>query len=155
MGRRGIRGFDPNRLRTARTQAGLTLAELSTLSGVSAQTLSQWELGRTQPTPKPLAAVAKALDTTPHTLTALDADEVQLDDLRSRAGLTITEAAAALRIGETTLRELEHGRRPPSTDLIDALATLYRVTPDVVRTAAVRTRRDRVAHIAAKLDHRR
>ncbi|NKV12671.1 helix-turn-helix domain-containing protein [Rhodococcus hoagii] len=43
--RRPLRGFDPVRLRLAREGAKLSRAELARLTGVSASSYSQWELG--------------------------------------------------------------------------------------------------------------
>jgi transcriptional regulator with XRE-family HTH domain len=51
-------------LRSRRTQAGLTQAELATGSGLHAQFVSRLELAKAQPTLESVAALARGLNTT-------------------------------------------------------------------------------------------
>jgi len=55
------------------------------------------------------------------------ATAVALKRAREDAGLKQTEAAAALRIDTMTLSRYERGLRQPLSDLLAAMATLYRV----------------------------
>lgn len=52
----------PSRIALARRRRGLTLAELSARSGVSLQSLSNYETGRTSPRPITVDKIASALD---------------------------------------------------------------------------------------------
>ncbi|MGW7439584.1 helix-turn-helix domain-containing protein [Streptomyces sp. NPDC054849] len=52
----------PSRIALARRRRGLTLAELSEQAGVSLQSLSNYETGRTSPRPDTLAKITSALD---------------------------------------------------------------------------------------------
>ncbi|MBM7052319.1 helix-turn-helix domain-containing protein [Streptomyces durocortorensis] len=52
----------PSRITLARKRRGLTLAELSDRAGVSLQSLSNYETGRTAPRPDTVAKIASALD---------------------------------------------------------------------------------------------
>lgn len=48
-------------IKTARRSAGLTLHELSAMCGVSQPAISQWESGKTKPSPKALQRLISAL----------------------------------------------------------------------------------------------
>ena len=51
------------RLRELRQKKGITLKQLSEISGVSIQQLSRYERGEISPSADPLTRIAKALDT--------------------------------------------------------------------------------------------
>lgn len=139
MPRSGVRGFSPATLRRLRTTSGFSQDELADLAGVSAQTLSTWETGKTAPSARVLAAVADALRITVADLAPLRDSELVLRDLRSQAGLTQAAVATALGIGPTRSSDLERGRRPVDDDVVHQLAALYGVTDDLVRQAWART----------------
>lgn len=139
MPRSGVRGFSPATLRRLRTTAEFSLDELGDLAGVSAQSLSAWENGKSVPSARVLAAVAGALRVTVADLAPLRDSELVLRDLRSQAGLTQADVAAALDIGKTRSSDIERGRRVVDDDLVHQLATLYRVPDDLVRQTWVRT----------------
>lgn len=147
MIRTGVRGFSPATLRRLRTSAGLSQDELADLAGVSAQTLSTWETGRSGPSARVLAAVAAALRVTAADLAPIRDSELVLRDLRSQAGLTQAAAATALGIGSTQASAIERGRRPVHDELVPALAALYRVPEDLVRQAWVRTYEQRMTRL--------
>jgi transcriptional regulator with XRE-family HTH domain len=123
----GIRGFDPAAMARLRREHGLTLDELGELLGKSRQHLISWEKGRSSPSPANLVALAAALAVAPAELTAIPGDQVELVDLRARAGFTQAELAAAVGIPRPTYAAIEQGLlalRPP---LAAALATALRL----------------------------
>lgn len=139
MPRSGVRGFSPATLRRLRATAGFSQDELGDLAGVSAQTLSTWETGRSVPSARVLAAVARALRVTVADLAPLRDSELVLRDLRSQAGLTQADVAVALRISAPRSSDLERGRHAVNDDVAHELAVLYGVTDDLVRQAWART----------------
>lgn len=147
MARSSVRGFSAATLRRARTTAGLTQDQLADLAGVSAQTVSTWETGRSVPGPRLLAALAAALRLTPGDLAPLRDGELVLRDLRSQAGLTQAAVAAALGIGLTEASIIERGRRAVDDAVVQQLATIYRVDEDLVRRVWVRTHEQRTTRL--------
>lgn len=141
MSRHGTRGFSPTTLRRRRGEAKLTLKELAYLAGVSAATLSAWEAGKAQPSPRKLAAVAKILRVTVGDLTAIPSNDLRLADLRYQVGLTQTDAAAALSVVVSAVSEMEVGTRPTTAAQRSILAQLYGVSPELLETVCARTTR--------------
>lgn len=136
MPRGGVVGFSPDALRRAMDRADMTADELAGHVGVSRQAVDAWLRGRAVPSPKSLHKVADFLELEPGSLTPGRTRKPQLVDLRTRAGLTQAAAAEALGISATTLRGAEQGLRKNSdSDLVDALAQIYRTTPDEVLEA--------------------
>ncbi|WP_392839740.1 helix-turn-helix domain-containing protein [Streptomyces sp. LN500] len=87
-----------SRITTARKRRGLTLAELSTRVGVSVQSLSNYERGRTEPTPDTLARLAAALDFPESFFFQPDLEPVPLEavSFRARSKLAAGPRDAAL-----------------------------------------------------------
>ncbi len=68
-------GIDPNALRAAREEAGLTQHELARLVGAAGgERISRWELGTSSPRPDFLVRLANALDIPALRLIHLDGD---------------------------------------------------------------------------------
>lgn len=147
VSRSGVRLFSGARLRQFRERKKLSVDDLAGLSGVSRQAISTWETGRAQPTPGPLLRVAAALQTTVPDLVPIPSGEVTISDLRVRVGLTQGEAASGLGISATLLVDIERGRKPLNDSRVDALADLYQVPVDEIRSAwqrAIDTREARL-----------
>ena len=120
----GIRGFDPAAMARLRRERGLTLDELGELLGKSRQHLISWEKGRSSPSPANLVALAAALAVAPAELTEIAGDEVELVDLRARAGFTQAELAAAVGMPRPTYAAVEQGLLAPRPPLAAALASV-------------------------------
>jgi len=60
-----VNGFDPQRLRQARIDAGLTQSDLSLASGIALRNITRWEHGRSEPRAKWLIRLAKTLEKPP------------------------------------------------------------------------------------------
>lgn len=142
-------GIDPNALRAAREEAGLTQHELARLVGAAGgERISRWELGTSTPRPDFLVRLAKALDIPTLRLIRLDGDVPDLRALRLQAGLTVPELATSVNVAVPTYYAWEQGRwtRLPSPGTIEALAAALEEPVEVVAGAfneAQRLRRHR------------
>ncbi|MFC6065081.1 XRE family transcriptional regulator [Streptomyces ochraceiscleroticus] len=74
-----------SRITVARRRRGLTLAELSHLTGVSIQSLSNYERGRTEPTPDTLEKLATSLNFPESFFHEPDLDPIPADSVSFRA----------------------------------------------------------------------
>lgn len=147
VSRSGVRHFSGARLKQFRERRKLSVDDLAGISGVSRQTISSWETGRSQPTPGPLVKVAAALRTTVADLVPIASSDVTISDLRVRVGLTQVEAAEKLSISATLLVDIERGRKPINGARVQAIADLYSVAADEVTDAwqrAIDTREARL-----------
>ncbi|MBU5943270.1 XRE family transcriptional regulator [Streptomyces sp. PAM3C] len=89
----------PSRITLARKRRGLTLAELSDRAGVSLQSLSNYETGRTGPRPDTVAKIASALDFPTAFFEGPALDELPAEGIswraRSKTSARVLEAARA------------------------------------------------------------
>jgi Zn-dependent peptidase ImmA (M78 family)/DNA-binding XRE family transcriptional regulator len=94
-----------SRIAIARKRRGLTLADLSERVGVSLQSLSNYETGRTDPTNETLARIAAALDFPESFFRKSDVDLLPLDavSFRARSKLAAAPRDAALAASTLTL----------------------------------------------------
>ncbi|UJB44483.1 helix-turn-helix domain-containing protein [Streptomyces sp. A1-5] len=75
----------PSRITLARKRRGLTLAELSKRAGVSLQSLSNYETGRTSPRPPTIRRIAAALDFPEPFFSGAEVDELPAEGISWRA----------------------------------------------------------------------
>ncbi|MDT0319309.1 helix-turn-helix domain-containing protein [Streptomyces millisiae] len=129
----------PSRITLARKRRGLTLAELSEAVGVSLQSLSNYETGRTRPRTSTLSRLATALDFPVAFFSAPEIDELPAEGIswraRSKTPPRVLEAARAAGGLATQLHEwIESRFRLPVVDV----PTLGKPDPE---TAAEMVRR--------------
>jgi len=139
-------GIDPNALRAAREEAGLTQHELARLVGAAGgERISRWELGTSSPRPDFLVRLAKALDIPTLRLIHLDGDVPDLRALRLQAGLTVPELATSVNVAVPTYYAWEQGRwtRLPAPRSLDALARALGASADAVVAAFHEAQRQR------------
>ncbi len=139
-------GIDPNALRAAREEAGLTQHELARLVGAAGgERISRWELGTSSPRPDFLVRLAKALDIPALRLIHLDGDVPDLRALRLQAGLTVPELATSVNVAVQTYYAWEQGRwtRLPAPESLEALARACGVAVDAVLAAFRESQRQR------------
>ena len=139
-------GIDPNALRAAREEAGLTQHELARLVGAAGgERVSRWELGTSSPRPDFLVRLAKALDIPTLRLIHLDGDVPDLRALRLQAGLTVPELATSASVAVPTYYAWEQGRwtRLPGPQSLEALAGALGESVDVVVAAFREVQRQR------------
>ncbi len=94
------------RLNRLRREAGLTLADVAAVLGVSKPTVWAWEKGKARPLPERIGAIAAALGVTPDALAEAPgaassgdaAVSVVIEDCRSRIAQACGIAPAAVRI---------------------------------------------------------
>jgi transcriptional regulator with XRE-family HTH domain len=151
----GVPGFDPTRLRTARTRAGLSqrdLAEkllLTDATPAPGQPVHQlaraietlrtqvhyYETGQRIPRPDMLHRLATALDLDP--LALLDPrTPATLAVLRARRGLRQADVAEHLTCGRAYYGRIEAGTAPLTAGDRERLATLLGISPTDVDQAA-------------------
>jgi transcriptional regulator with XRE-family HTH domain len=111
---RGSPGFSPERLRDARTQAGLSPAALARAAGTARSDIAKYEAGQASPQPPRLAAIALALGVPAGSLLELPPDGPGLAHLRAAAGLTQAVLAGRAGIGLKRYELAELGMRPLS-----------------------------------------
>ncbi len=139
-------GIDPNALRAAREEAGLTQHELARLVGAAGgERISRWELGTSTPRPDFLVRLAKALDIPTRRLIHLDGDVPDLRALRLQAGLTVSELATSVNVAVPTYYAWEQGRwtRLPAPQSLEALARAHGESVEVVVAAFHEAQRQR------------
>ncbi|RKN56577.1 ImmA/IrrE family metallo-endopeptidase [Streptomyces klenkii] len=129
----------PSRIALARRRRGMTLAELSEAAGVSLQSLSNYETGRTTPRPGTLARLAATLDFPSAFFSSPDIDELPAEGIswraRSKTPPRVLEAARAAGGLAVQLHEwIEDRFRLPAPDV----PTLSKPDPE---TAAEMVRR--------------
>lgn len=102
--------FDPEALRRARTDKGLTQHELARLIGIAGgERVSRWELGTTVPRPEALRRIAEVLETDTAELLLPINHDPDLARLRVLAGMSANELARQTHISLTTIRRWEAG----------------------------------------------
>lgn len=132
-------GFDPERLRDARVQAGLTQAELAEQAGTDPTTIAKYETGARTPYVERLAALAAALGVTPSRLSHPPRGTVA--DLRAAAGLSQHAAAARAAMVRTTYAAIERGEVAVlERDAADRLAAAFDVPVEVLTAAHAQAR---------------
>lgn len=143
------RGFSPVALRQQLKRAGYSAEEVADQVGVSRQAVSAWLTGRRAPSPGSLARLAELLHVTTADLTPGVPDSaVSIQDVRVRAGMSQIAAASALRVGQSSLSDIERGRKPLDADLASRMADLYKTAEAEVVDAweiAVSQRREYLA----------
>ncbi|MFH8733879.1 ImmA/IrrE family metallo-endopeptidase [Streptomyces sp. NPDC017964] len=131
--------FSSSRIAIARKRRGLTLAELSERVGVSLQSLSNYETGRTDPGGETLASISAALDFPESFFRKPEVDLLPLDavSFRARSKLAASPRDAALAASTLALELnewIERRYKLPAAQL----PTLGRLDPepaaDVLRT---------------------
>ncbi|MEV0692225.1 XRE family transcriptional regulator [Streptomyces sp. NPDC050388] len=120
-----------SRITTARKRRGLTLADLSKRVEVSVQSLSNYERGRTEPTPETLAKLAAALDFPASFFFQPDLEPIPLEavSFRARSKLAAGPRDAALwasRLAVELHGWIEERFRLPASDI----PTLGRPDPE-------------------------
>ena len=134
MPRSGVRGFSSSVLRMARADAGLRVDELARLLGVTQQAVTLWETGKSKPTPAMLAALARTLKVRAADLAPIREADLRIGDLRAQAGLTQVQVAEHLRVAPAIIGNMERGFRAVDNERVPALAALYDVSEDRLRT---------------------
>ena len=136
--RRGVAGFDGQRLRALREELGLNVTELAHLADVPPQYVSKYEHGKMSPGPDRLARLAAAVNVKPLDLCDPDLLGEGLSALRAAAGLIQSDLAelAGPDMTVSRVKSLELGkvRRLTHADTA-ALAAALKVSPEDVRAA--------------------
>lgn len=144
--------LDPEKLREARADAGLSQAALARALGIQRQRIIAYEQGKERPEITRLAALAEALDVYVGDLVADGALPSGLAGLRTGAGLTLAAGAAALGLAlpqgagiaanRASLSGAERGRMPLSwqgqqacDQVREAMADAYQAADEAVHSA--------------------
>lgn len=147
MARKVLRGWDPARLKKLRERkrrpkrrgeadrGSWTEADLARKSGVSVQTIRNWECDRSQPTVDKLRAVAQALGVGMDQLVKVSEHKRHLSDLRVLAGLTQPEAAKEAGISTGFYADVERAEAALTDQIAKRLATIFATDAETVRAA--------------------
>lgn len=139
--------FDPEALRRARTDKGLTQHELARLVGIAGgERVSRWELGTTVPRPEALRHIAEVLDTDVSALLRPINQRPDLCRLRILAGRSAKELARETHISLSTIRRWEAGNlvQIPSEETLQPVAKALGVGVAEVEHALRQARAARV-----------
>jgi transcriptional regulator with XRE-family HTH domain len=150
VARAGVQGFSPAALRRQRNRVGLTLRQLSLLSGVSTATINGWENGKVVPSPRPLAAVAAALGIEVGDLVPVKEARLTLVGLRHQAGLNQQEAADTVGLSRTMFQSIESGFRAADQEQRALIVQLYGITEEKFDQLWERTRDTLTARLKAR-----
>lgn len=137
MGRSGLAGWRPEKLREAREAAGLSMSALARRAGVSQPMMSRYERGESAPSVEALARIAAALGKRPADF--LDPEVRGMAALRAARGLSQQDVVEQAGIPELTTGAYSHWetgrvRRIRSGD-VEKLAALFGVPVDVLLEA--------------------
>jgi transcriptional regulator with XRE-family HTH domain len=136
--RKGVPGFDGQRLRALRTEAGLNETELAHLAGLPPQYVSKYENAKSSPGPDRLAQLAAALQVGNLDLVDRAVLGYGLNSLRAAAGLTQKALAEFsgpdMTVSRVKSLELGKVRRLTHADAA-SLAAALNVTPGEIRAA--------------------
>ncbi len=141
MGRAGVAKVSAAALRRQRHRRGLSLRQLSLLSGVGTATINAWENGQRAPSPRFLAAVADALQVTVADLVPVQQRRLVLADLRHQTGLSQRATAEATGLSPSMYRAIETGYRAPDPVQCARLADHLGVSKDDFADVWKRTRK--------------
>lgn len=144
---RGVRGFDPARLRAVRearraeaaTVGMFTQADMAGRLGIDRVHYNRLEHDR-PPVPATFVQLVAVLEVAPHELTTIDPDEATLGDLRQWAGLSQAQAAERLGLSRTHYRAMEQGRYQLTDERIRQLADILGVEASTVVDSWARAR---------------
>ncbi len=150
MPRSGVRGFSSSVLRRARRESDLRVDELARILGISQQAVALWESGKTTPTPAMLAALAKVLHVSTADLAPVREGDLRIGDLRAHAGLTQVQVAGHLGVSPAVVGNIERGLRDVNDEQVPALAELFDVSTDRLRTVWHQTYDAVTARLAAR-----
>ncbi len=108
----------PEAIRERRVAAGLTQADLAKKLGITQATVSNWELGKTEPLEKQLKGLEGVLgnlrvpqgEITGDSSSSTSPFGVWLNAARTRRGLTAVELAGRAGVSHVTIYNLESGR---------------------------------------------
>ncbi len=141
--------IDGDRLRRARTAAGLSRGELALAVGVAVSRISEWERGLFVHVPSVIPMLAHALRVGTGTL--LQSDPAQggpsLAQLRHSSGLSEVSLAALAGISVVHYRQLERGwLAAPEEDqlLVEGVADALDLPSDVIAAIVVSDRERRL-----------
>lgn len=131
------------RIKTARSNAGLTQRDLAEKSGMATGTVQQYELGKRQPRIEQLQKIADALDVDISYLMngANDFDPEnfigqQIRKNRKSHGLTQEQLAKKTGLSLTFIQNCEAGIKSPDYDCIKILADALDVSPQELACTA-------------------
>lgn len=141
-GRQGTPDFDPQRLRSAREAAELSLGALAEAAHVHISSIRAWEAGRQIPRVETVAVLAHVLDVSPaDLLRPREGSAPTLQQLRAAVGKSQQQLAEAAGMLRNTYSAVERGETG-SLSYVDtqALAAALEVSPEQVQAAQTSSR---------------
>jgi transcriptional regulator with XRE-family HTH domain len=142
VGRRSVRGFQPNVLRDRRLERGFTQAELARILGLTPGAVKAWEAGRGTPKIETLVKLVdpSVLDIDISALVSVPKGETFLGDLRTLRLITQSQLAERIGLSQTMMGALERGEINLSEDVAEMLAAELDYSLSDIRSAFNRAR---------------
>lgn len=130
-----IEDFDPAIFAHLIEEAGLSRGYVAVYSGVTETVVGRWINGIGSPSAPRAKALADLLGVDVLALSGKTLETADITELRQRCGLEIKDVAEAVDVSKSSLSRLERAINPPSADLMEQLAELYKVPLDTVKNA--------------------
>lgn len=121
MPKTAISTFNGKLLRNLREQRGLTLVDLSKLTGIHSGIIGRWERGSSKPSDEGLIDVLDALNCDLYEVIDTSPQDANLATVRLAQGFTRAELAEALGLSPTGWGPIEIGATPLSGSRIEQL----------------------------------
>jgi transcriptional regulator with XRE-family HTH domain len=144
-------GFDPARLRELRVARSLSIRDVADFSEVTDAAVQKWEKGVSVPDPRHAARLAEILGVAIRDLTTLTDEQIGLFEARALQGFTLRGLAERLSVSRSAFSNIEAGRRKPSPELAEGMATLLDLSVEQVRDCWLLARRRRWAELRERL----
>ena len=125
-----VERFDPDRLREARTKAGLSQRQLGESIGQERVVVVRYENGRQTPSAPTLIAIAQVLDVAITDL--LRPGPVDLPVLRMRRNLSQSDVARALGVSRPWYQRIESRQARIAPALLSKLSSVLEVDEDTL-----------------------
>ncbi|GAB18318.1 putative Xre family DNA-binding protein [Gordonia effusa NBRC 100432] len=141
MSRSVLRGFDPARFETARTEKGLSRSDLARMAKIkTVETIRRWEKGLAAPQIDVLGRAITCLGVAPDSVILTEPAERYLSDWRHLTLQTQPELAASAGLSTNLVAQLELGLGTLTDDRAERLATALGITSEEVRSSYERVR---------------
>lgn len=140
MSRRVMRGFQPEKLESARRAAGISQAELGRIVRIKAETVRRWEQGSSSPQVDLLARVVDAIGVTIADVVHVPEGERYPGDWRVLRGLTQPVLGAEAGVTTQTVGSVERGEISLSDNVAHKLSAALGIPESELRASYERVR---------------
>ena len=147
VSRTTIDGFNPERFRELRLEAGMSRPQLARAAKIGVSTISAWERGTRTPTVEVLRGCMHVLNA-PLSEVSPGSTKPTLRSLRISQGLSRPQVADWMELSLPGYSAIERGDTPLSELRAQQLAELYGLETNVIYHAARESRKETDVHIS-------